>query len=133
MRRAQGSGPAGARFWWHDRRYHRSGHVFQDRFYSSVVDKESYFHLVSRYIDLNAVHAGLAKNPKDYPWSSYSIYCHYQEECNDNLIDDERFLSYAGTVKNLEKARLEYVKFVQDGINAEELKNPEFIKNKKML
>lgn len=113
-----------------NRRYHRSGHLFQDRFYSSRVDRESYFWIVGRYIDLNAVHAGLAQRPENYLWSSYPIYC--EKDYEDNLIDRERFLSYIG-VTNLEEARLEYMKFVQGGINSEEVKNPEFIKNKKML
>ena len=55
-------------------RYHRSGHLFQDRFYSNPIDKEIYFWEVSRYIDLNAFRAGLTKKPESYKWSSFSIY-----------------------------------------------------------
>jgi len=35
-----------------NRRYKRSGHFFQDRFHSSLIDTESYFWQVSSYIDL---------------------------------------------------------------------------------
>ena len=113
-----------------NRQYHRSGHVFQDRFYSSVVDKEKYFWAVGRYIDLNATHAGLAQKPEDYLYSSFSIY--YQKDYDDGLIDRERFLSYIKTA-DLKKARLEYIKFVKESIGSEDVLNPEFIKNKKMF
>ena len=110
--------------------HHRSGHVFQDRFYSSVIDKEKYFWAVGRYIDLNAVHAGLVKKPEGYHWSSYQFY--FQKDYDDNLIDREQFLSYIG-LPDLEQARLEYLKFVQEGINSKEVKTPKFIKEEKMI
>lgn len=113
-----------------NRRYRRSGHVFQDRFYSSVVDKEKYFWAVGRYIDLNAVHAGLVKMPEGYHWSSFSVYC--QKTYDDDLVDRDKFLSYLGAT-DLEQARQEYVKFVHAGIDSEEVRNPEFIKNEKMI
>ena len=113
-----------------NRRYHRSGHVFQDRFYSSVVDKEKYFWAVGRYIDLNSVHAGLVNMPENYRWSSFSIYC--QEVYNDNLVDRDKFLSYIGA-DNLEQARQEYIKFVYTGINSKEIESTGFIKNEKMI
>lgn len=109
------------------KRYKTSGHLFQDRFYSSVINKESYFWEASRYIDLNAVRAGLVKKPEDYSWSSYSIYC--QKNYNKKLIDRDRFLAYGG--ENLEKARLAYLEFVEDGLKSKE--KPDFIKKKQMI
>lgn len=104
-----------------------SGHLFQDRFYSSLIDKESYFWEVSRYVDLNAVRAGLVKGPEDYRWSSYSIYC--QKCYNGKLIDRDRFLKYGG--ENLEQSRLSYLKFVKEGLQSK--KQPPFRVKKKMV
>ncbi|MBI5872970.1 MAG: transposase [Candidatus Omnitrophica bacterium] len=52
----------------------RSGHVFQGRFKSLVVDKDSYFLELSRYIHLNPVKAKIAEIPEAYLWSSYLGY-----------------------------------------------------------
>jgi putative transposase len=41
--------------------------------------------MVMRYGDLNPVRAGLARNPKDWKWSSYR---HYAYGAPDSLIDD---------------------------------------------
>ncbi len=49
----------------------KSGSLWQGRFHSSPVDTEAYFLACHRYIELNPVRAGLARHPRDYPWSSY--------------------------------------------------------------
>lgn len=108
-------------------RYKTSGHLFQDRFYSSLINREAYFWEAARYIDLNAVRAGLVKRPEDYRWSSYSIYC--QKDYDGKLIDRDRFLEYGG--ENLEKSRLSYLKFVEDGLELEE--EPDFLLDKQMV
>jgi len=54
-----------------NRRYKRSGHLFQGRFKSFLVDTETYFQTVSRYVVLNPVRAFMTQRPQDYRWSSY--------------------------------------------------------------
>ena len=49
-------------------KYHRTGHLFQDRFRSEAVEDDSYFLAVYRYITLNPVKAGLCEKPGQYPW-----------------------------------------------------------------
>ena len=110
-------------------RYKTSGHLFQDRFYSSLIDKDSYFWEVACYIDLNAVKAGLAKKPEDYRWGSYLIYC--QEEYNGRLIDRDRFLEYFGD--NPERARLTYLEFVRDGLKLKQEPKFSLNENEKMV
>ncbi|MBN0989878.1 transposase [Amphritea pacifica] len=51
--------------------YRRSGTLWEGRFKSSLVDSENYFLIVSRYIELNPVRAGMVDFPADYRWSSY--------------------------------------------------------------
>ncbi len=53
-------------------RYQRVGHLFQGRFKALLIDKNSYWLAVGRYIHQNPVRAGLAREPWDYPWSSCS-------------------------------------------------------------
>ena len=47
------------------------GHVFQGRFKSILVEKESYLLELSRYIVLNPVRAGMVDSAAQWPWSSY--------------------------------------------------------------
>ena len=54
-----------------NRRHERVGHLFQGRFDSRLVEKETYLLVVSRYIVLNPVRAGIVPQPSDWEWSSY--------------------------------------------------------------
>jgi putative transposase len=54
-----------------NRRYERSGTLWEGRFRSSLVDNEQYLLICQRYIELNPVRAGMVEAPEDYPWSSY--------------------------------------------------------------
>jgi putative transposase len=56
---------------WFNRRYKRSGHLFQGRFHSFLIEKESYLREVLRYVVLNPVKAKMVARPEDYLWSSY--------------------------------------------------------------
>ncbi|MGH7847730.1 MAG: REP-associated tyrosine transposase [Candidatus Binatia bacterium] len=57
-----------------NKRHHRSGHVFEQRYKAFLVDKDNYLLQVSRYIHLNPVQAKLVQKPQDYRWSSYRSY-----------------------------------------------------------
>jgi putative transposase len=54
-----------------NRRRGRRGHVFQSRYRSIFVEKESHLLATARYIALNPVRAGICDHPKDYRWCSY--------------------------------------------------------------
>jgi REP element-mobilizing transposase RayT len=55
-------------------RLQTTGHFFERRYYSVLVDVDQYFLTVLRYIHLNPVTAGLAASPDAYPWSSHHAY-----------------------------------------------------------
>jgi len=57
----------------------RSGHLFQGRFKSILVQNDAYVMQLSCYIHRNPLRAGLVQRLADYPWSSYSIYAYGQE------------------------------------------------------
>ncbi|HYK03157.1 MAG TPA: transposase [Thermoanaerobaculia bacterium] len=56
---------------WFNRRHKRSGHLFQGRFKSFLIDKETYSAEVLRYVVLNPVRAKMVARPEEYRWSSY--------------------------------------------------------------
>jgi putative transposase len=48
----------------------RTGRLWESRYYSTVIDADSYLWTVSRYIENNPVRAGMVKRPEDYLYSS---------------------------------------------------------------
>ena len=55
-----------------NRKYGRTGTLWEGRFKSSLVDSDEYCLACYRYIELNPVRAGMVDHPGMYPWSSYS-------------------------------------------------------------
>ena len=53
-----------------NRKYKRSGRLWQNRFFSTIVEAESYLWAVVRYIEKNPMKSKLVKKPEDYKWSS---------------------------------------------------------------
>ncbi|MDY0301166.1 MAG: hypothetical protein RBQ99_06230 [Trichlorobacter sp.] len=59
-----------------NRRYKRSGHLFQNRYRSIVCEEESYLLELVRYIHLNPLRAGMVKSLDEldhYPWSGHAV------------------------------------------------------------
>lgn len=61
-------------------RHHFSGHLFEGRYTSCLVEDERYFLEVSRYIHLNPVKAGMVREPLNYEYSSYGLFVNEQNE-----------------------------------------------------
>jgi putative transposase len=68
---------------YYNKRHNRVGHLYQGRYKSILVDKDSYLTILSRYIHLNPIRVGEAIDwtarekenyLKGYPWSSISGY-----------------------------------------------------------
>ena len=57
-----------------NRRHRRDGTLFRGRYKAILIDADEYLAAVVRYIHLNAVEAGLARMPEDYPWASHRYY-----------------------------------------------------------
>jgi REP element-mobilizing transposase RayT len=54
-----------------NRRHCRTGHLFEARFRSLVVQQESYLKRVARYVALNPVRARIVTRPEAWRWGSY--------------------------------------------------------------
>ncbi|MDX2214026.1 MAG: transposase [Oculatellaceae cyanobacterium bins.114] len=57
-----------------NRRYNRTGTLFQGRFQAKLVDREAYLHHLVQYIHLNPVKADMVKSPEEWEFSSYLEY-----------------------------------------------------------
>ena len=60
--------------WWYNRKYQRTGHVFQGRYGSECVEDDGYLLTVIKYIHRNPVQARMVSEPEDYHWSSIHAY-----------------------------------------------------------
>ena len=75
----------------HVRYYHRknktSGHVWQGRYKSFIVEKERYYISVMRYIEANALRAGLVRKAEEWRYSSLQAHLLSSTHLCDPLID----------------------------------------------
>lgn len=92
-------------------KYKRSGRLWQNRYFSCVVDKDSYLWTAARYIERNPVRAGLAAKAEDWPWSSAKV--HLEDKDTD----------LPGLSEWLEKSEREsYRKFISEDSKEEEIR-----------
>lgn len=113
---------------WYNRRHRRSGHLYQGRYHSFLIDADNYLKEVSRYIHLNPVKVkssrGLAAASKKkaltaYPWSSYPGY--RSPGARRPFLRADELLSYFGG--DTARGRRGYARYVEHGISAS-LDNP---------
>jgi REP element-mobilizing transposase RayT len=97
----------------------RAGHLFQGRYKAILVDKDEYAQVLSRYIHLNPVRAGLVAKPGEYLWSSYRAYA--GPVFTPPWLHREFILSYFGSEEKTAQKR--YRDFV-DGEAGRECASP---------
>ena len=102
---------------WSNRRHKRSGHVFQGRYKAILVDRDSYFLELARYIVLNPVRAAMVKHPKQWKWSSYGATSGTAETLAWVTTDD----LLAQFSKRRAAARRKYQDFVAEGMGKESI------------
>ncbi|MES2970703.1 MAG: transposase [Patescibacteria group bacterium] len=88
-----------------NKKYKRTGPLFQDRFKASMITRDDYLQHISRYIHLN---------PQQYQKWKYSSLPYYLDQKQANWIQPERILELFSSVK-------EYEKFVADWIDQKKI------------
>lgn len=88
----------------------KTGHLFQGRFKSILVDEDSYLLELTRYIHLNPVKARLISAPQKYKWSSFNGYL---KRKGDGYVDKQEIAKYI----NLKPEG--YRQFVIEGIKSD--------------
>ena len=105
----------------------QTGHIFEGRFKSILVQKDLYLLELTRYIVLNPVRAGMVRSAREWPWSSY--------KSTAGLIQSTDWLNSDWVLSNFSKKRRiaekAYRKFVTEGRNQpkpwEELRNQVYL------
>ena len=98
-----------------NRRYERTGHTFEARFHSIVVQRERYLRRVARYVVLNPVKGGLCADAADWPWTTYRATAGL-EPCHPWLYID--WIDWAFKTDSRSEAQERYRKYVNDGVAA---------------
>jgi putative transposase len=94
---------------WYNRRHHRYGVLWAERFKSVLIEEGQAMSAVAAYIDLNPLRAGLCEDPKDYR------YCGYAEAIAKNSAQAKLGLQVAlglGSECSWKEARREYRKLL---------------------
>jgi len=105
-----------------NKKYKRSGTLWEGRFKCSLIDKELYFLTCLRYIEMNPLRASVVNDPAFYRWSSYRFRAFGEE----NPILDLDFWYYS-LGSNPEERRLKYRQFFR-GI----MREPEWVQLREM-
>lgn len=59
---------------YYNRRYRKTGHLFQGRYKAILCEKDAYLLELVRYLHLNPARLRQPQDPWQYPWSSHRIY-----------------------------------------------------------
>jgi REP element-mobilizing transposase RayT len=96
---------------WFNRRHDRVGHLFQERYWSELLETESHVLAIVRYIAANPVRAGLCERPREWRWSS--------ARATAGLEPVPKFLDVAWILRSFAadtgEARAIYQSLVEDG------------------
>lgn len=78
---------------WFNHRHDRVGHLFQERYWSELLESEAHTLALVRYIAQNPVRAGLCHRPEAWKWSS--------ARATAGLVTAPRFLDVAWVYETL--------------------------------
>jgi putative transposase len=92
-----------------NRKYGRTGRLWESRYHSSIVDDEAYLWAVARYIEQNPVRAAIVENSEDFPHSSAPAHFGLVQ---DPVLGENLFP---------ENQRADYIKFVGSPIPVQQI------------
>jgi REP element-mobilizing transposase RayT len=93
-----------------NRKYRRSGHLFQSRYHCVLVEYGPNIKEVARYMHLNPIRANAVETLPEYEWSSHAQFTGMRET---GIADPEYVLRYFSDSRK--KAIEEYEKYMADG------------------
>ncbi|MBD3809708.1 MAG: transposase [Sulfuricurvum sp.] len=90
-----------------NKKYKRSGHFWQGRFYSRYINDEAYFYTLVKYIEHNPIEVGMAQNVGEYPytllWALKNKTTPIECSLHSKLIDEIKYIdSFIGLTLNEE-------------------------------
>lgn len=106
-----------------NRRYHRHGHLFQNRYKSILCEEDIYLQELVRYIHLNPLRAGIVHDLRELGSYAYSGHSVLMGKKKRSWQDRDYVLRYfAGTER---EAKRGYVSYISEGVK--EGRRPELV------
>jgi len=93
-----------------NRKLKRTGRLWESRYYSCIVDQESYLWAVARYIEQNPIRSMIVEHPEEYAYSSARAHLDLHQ---DPVLGEELFE---------EGQRHNYIEFVRSAIPGDQMK-----------
>jgi putative transposase len=86
-----------------NRCYERTGRLWESRYHSCVVDKDTYLWAVARYIETNPVRAGMVKKAEDYDYSSARSHVigGNNDVINEDLFEEAQRKDYRAFISSI--------------------------------
>jgi putative transposase len=97
-------------------KYQRTGTLWQGRYKATVLESDRYLLVCSRYIELGAVRAEIARGPEEHLWSSYS---HHVGGKLDPLVTDHSIYWALGNTPFDREAA--YRNLMEQGLSVDEI------------
>jgi putative transposase len=92
-----------------NRKYKRTGRLWESRYYSCIVEKEKYLWAVARYIEQNPVRAKMVAEARDYTYSSARAHV---DGTRDEILGEPLFE---------ENQTKDYAQFIRTSISEDEI------------
>lgn len=98
----------------YNRRHNRTGHLWGDRYKSTIIGDGVYLKKCVTYIYMNPVHAGIVNHPKDYLPSTFQFYA-FNNKIDIFVNDDNIFIPYGNSndflklFENIDKAEQQII------------------------
>jgi putative transposase len=80
----------------YNRRKHRSGAFWEDRFHSTMIQPDGHLHRCMVYLALNMVRCGAVEHPRQWPWCGYQELMGLRQRFR--LLDFEHVLELMGGI-----------------------------------
>jgi putative transposase len=97
---------------YYNRKYGRTGTLWDGRYRDPIVAEERYFFTCLRYIERNPVKAGMVNSPEEYRWSSYRFHAYGQPSAW--LVPHPLYLALGKTPKERQAAYRALSKLLPD-------------------
>lgn len=91
---------------WYNKVHDRTGTLYDDRYFSSIIEADSYFKMVWTYVQTQGVKAGIYKRPEEDPGSTAGLYLNGDDRYD--WIDWEEALEHLGVpIEGLDASTLQ--------------------------
>jgi len=97
-----------------NKKYSRSGHLFQNRYKATICQDDPYFLELIRYIHLNPIRANLLTSMRELEYYPFCGHSHVLGKTRNDWFFQDAVLSHFG--KTERRAKHQYLEFVSDGL-----------------